>query len=324
LLPFRLACFNMRAFGHLCLEPYLLRIDESVRARVFALAGGAVANRALYDFLKTRYPVIEDRWLIGLLATLYSWRFLQVDVGNYVYSRRDELPTYASVLQKYGSGDAAVAYRHQFCRFIGRYSPEPKLAEFLAAYPKGYVVAHWRVDDSKVIHNIRNSRGLDLIDAIRTITAEGYGICIGGDGYQNDPSCGELARIKGVYFPARGREDSDLADVWLLTNACFGVFGDSGISCISVIHRTPAVIHNFSAVGLPSLNPFWIRCFKSYRFKATGMEVPMEELRRLNLTNVADGNVCAAHGIIAVDCSAAEISEAVRTLLQRLSTAEPQ
>jgi hypothetical protein len=31
--------------------------------------------------------VIENRWLIGLLATLYSWRFLQVDVGAYIYSR---------------------------------------------------------------------------------------------------------------------------------------------------------------------------------------------------------------------------------------------
>ena len=324
LLPFRLACFNMRAFGHLCLEPYLLRIDESVRARVFALAGGAVANRALYDFLKTRYPVIENRWLVGLLATVYSWRFLQVDVGAYIYSHRGELPRYGEVLAKHGSGAAAIRYREEFLCFIDRHQPAPALENFIRTWRRGYAVVHWRVDDSKTIHNIRNSRGSDLIDAIVMIRQAGYGVCIGGDGYEKDPSYAQIAGMEDVCFPPRSAEDAGTADLWLLAHAAFGVYGDSGISIVPAVLGKAAVIHNHVSSGLPAVDPSWIYCFKTMCWRATGKPVPIEDLRRLNLLRKPDGIVCEANGIEAVDCPSAEISEAVRTLLQRLSTAEPQ
>lgn len=322
LLPYRLACFNLKAFGHLCLEPFLLSIDERVRARVFALGGGQVANPALYAFLKTRYPVIENRWCVGLLATLYSWRFLQVDIGAYIYSHRGELPTYSAVLQRYGSTEIAAAYRQQFRRFVDQYRPSPALASFLETHPNGYAVVHWRVDGSKAIHNIRNSQGRDLLDAIRAVTAAGYGVCIGGDGYEQDPSYAEIAAMQGVCFPPRDPEDAGFADLWLLAHATFGVYGDSGISIVAAVLGQPAVIHNQVARGLPALDQSWISCFKSLRWQATGEPVADGDLRRLNLLHKPDGLVCAAHGIVAVDCSAAEISEAVLTLLRRLPAVE--
>lgn len=324
LLPFRLACFNMRAFGHLCLEPYLLRIDARVRVRVFALGGEAVANRALYDFLKTQYPVIENRWLVGLLATVYSWRFLQVDVGAYIYSHKGELPQYAEVLEKYRSGSAAVGYRQALLRFIDCHQPVPALADFIRRYPRGYAVVHWRVDDSKTIHNIRNSRGSDLIDAIAVIRRAGYGVCIGGDGYEKDPSHAQIALMEGVCFPPRSAEDAGMADLWLLAHAAFGVYGDSGISIVAAVLGKPAVIHNQVSSGLPAVDPSWIYCFKTMCWRTTGTPVSIEDLRRLNLLRKPDGIVCETNGIEAVDCPSDEISEAVRILLQRLSAAEQQ
>jgi putative glycosyltransferase (TIGR04372 family) len=322
LLPFRLACFNMRAFGHLCLEPYLLRIDESVRARVFALAGGAVANRALYDFLKTRYPVIEDRWLIGLLATLYSWRFLQVDVGRYFYSQRRNKPEYTDVLARYCESLAAEVYREDFKQFVNQLVPSGRVVDFISKFGRKYAVAHWRLNDSMAIHQIRNSRGQEIIDSIRLIRCSGYGVCIVGEGYEKDPSYDELSKIEGVFFSGLSDGADPKEDLWFLANANFGLFGESGISAVTALLAKPAVVHNFVPQGLGPLHFSWVFLRKKFRWKDSKGCVSLDEIQRLNLDYIADWRVCQERGIEVVDCASEEIKAAVCTLVKKLESIE--
>lgn len=321
LLPFRLACFNFRAFGHLCLEPFLLRIDGRVRARVFGLAGEKIANRPLYEFLKTQYPILERRYVINLLSIIYSWRFLQVDVGCYFYSKKSKPPEYRDVYLTYGNMETAHRYRKDFLRFIGCYKKSPSLVEFFSKVNSRYVILHWRHDDSKKIHRIRNSRGYDLIETINMIIDSGYGVCVAGDGYERDSSYDAIRRIEGVFFLNSVCPADPLADLWVMANADFGVFGESGISSVMALLEIPSVVHNFVPAGLGPLHPSWIVRRKILRWKSSGRSLDVEDLRHFNLDYIADWRVCEKNGIEAFDCSSKEIKDAVQVLISQLSMA---
>ena len=318
IFPFRLACINLKAFGHLCLEPYLAKIEYNRHYRIFVFGNEAIAaNASLYEFTKTQYPTIENPLAIKILSLFYNWRFLQVDIGKYCYFKDNSPPLYSAVICKYGSSKKSLDYQLNLFRWIRDLKPSRQFQEFQDLYNGRFVCIHWRADLSNPLHNLRSSTSKALEDTIPFLHSLGYGVCLVGNGYdEDDPLILSLERSsRRSYIVFKNKSYYGLDDVYALANCKFAILGDSGISAVAAVLDKPVIVHNFFSTGLPKLRSSWRYCYKRIKIPGGNSLAPVAN----KLRYVADGLVAESIGLEAKETASSEVLLSTRSLINNLS-----
>lgn len=327
IFPFRLACVNIKAFGHLCLEPYLAKIEYKGRFVLLILGTREkAANKAMFDFLETQYFVVTNPMVSNLLSYIYSWRFLQVDIGKYCYMVGVNAPCYSEVIRKYGHTKASRVYQADLIKWIGSLVISKEFQAFLEQCRGKYVCIHWRADFSNRLHNIRSSTSEALSTTIPFLQSRGYGICVVGDGYSHDdPLLLEMKTSSNPsYIVCSNMAYYGIDDIYALAHCRVAILGDSGVNALPGVLDIPVVVHNVFSIGLPKLRTSWQICYKSLKYSdyksMSKKGISQEEINNITyrLRFVADGLAAKSINLEVYETISNDVLSATKSLIGSL------